>query len=403
MKEILDRIRSGKMIILVDDEGRENEGDLILSAEHVTSDAITFMALEARGLICLAMAPSEIDRLELPPMATKNKSKKQTAFTVSIEAATGVTTGISSFDRARTVKVAADPASGPSDIIAPGHIFPLRAREGGVFIRQGHTEGSVDLMRLAGVWPSAVICEIMRDDGQMARGEDLKKFSEKFDIPIVAMHELIRYRIDNEMGKLDSSQAHIPTEDYGELLVTAFQDETKEYEAIAVQVGDLDSSSAPLVRVHSECFTGDILGSQKCDCGWQLSESLRLMREAGSGVLVYLKQHEGRGIGIVNKIRAYALQEQGMDTVQANHALGFEDDHRNYVLAARVLKELGISQISLLTNNPLKIKELKNYGITIYSHQSLAVKPNAHNAQYISTKVNKMGHLFTEIQRGAFQ
>ncbi|MCM0606115.1 MAG: 3,4-dihydroxy-2-butanone-4-phosphate synthase [Xanthomonadaceae bacterium] len=398
MKKIIDQLRAGKMIILVDDEGRENEGDLILSGELVTPEAIQFMAMHARGLICLAMSQSEIERLALPMMVTKNQSKKQTAFTVSIEAATGVTTGISAYDRALTVRVASDPASGPNSIISPGHIFPLKARENGVFTRQGHTEGSVDLMKLSGLWPSAVICEIIRDDGQMARGEDLEKFSAQWDIPIVKIHDLIKYRIENEKQGLYSAVSKLPTEEFGLLTIGAYEDETKQFEAIAIQVGDLKSNPAPLVRVHSECFTGDVLGSLKCDCGWQLSESLRLMGEAGSGVLVYLKQHEGRGIGIVNKIRAYALQDQGMDTVQANHALGLEDDIRNYVLAARVLKDLGVTQISLLTNNPIKIKELKNYGVTIFSHQSLEAKPNAHNSRYLSTKLTKMGHILNEIQ-----
>lgn len=402
MKAIFERLRAGKMIILVDDEGRENEGDLVLSGELVTPEAIQFMAMQARGLICLAMAPSEIERLGLPMMVSKNQSKKQTAFTVSIEAASGVTTGISAYDRAHTIRVASDPQSGPESVISPGHIFPLRAKENGVFTRQGHTEGSVDLMRLSGLWPSAVICEIIRDDGQMARGDDLKVFSEKYDVPIVKIADLIRYRIENEAQGLVSGASSLPTDDYGTLQVSAYQDETHQYEAIVVQVGEISADTAPLVRVHSECFTGDILGSQRCDCGWQLTESLKLMQESGSGILVYLKQHEGRGIGIVNKLKAYSLQDTGLDTVEANHALGFEEDLRNYVLAARVLHARGVKQISLLTNNPLKIKELQSYGITVFSHQALEGRSNKHNARYLSTKAKKMGHLLSEI-RGVWQ
>lgn len=397
MEDALNRIRLGQMIILVDDEHRENEGDLILAASKTTPEAIQFMAMHARGLICLAMAPEHIERLGLPMMVKDNRSKKQTAFTVSIEAATGVTTGISSADRARTVRVAADPMSGPSDVISPGHIFPLKAKHGGVFARQGHTEGSVDLVKLAGLEGAAVICEIIRDDGQMARMTDLEAFSAKWGIPIINLHELIRYRMENEKADLSQAEAVVPLQDYGAIKIRAYENADTRQEAVALIFGDPTSVESPIVRVHSECITGDLFGSLRCDCGEQLDSALTQIRSDGNGVLLYLKQHEGRGIGIVNKLKAYQLQEQGMDTVEANLALGLDEDLRNYIMASRVLKDMGLVKIRLLTNNPRKILELAQYGVQVSERLPLETTPNAENAPYLRAKFQKMGHELQEV------
>ncbi|MGO9019059.1 MAG: bifunctional 3,4-dihydroxy-2-butanone-4-phosphate synthase/GTP cyclohydrolase II [Syntrophobacteraceae bacterium] len=398
--EALEDIRQGKPIILTDDEDRENEGDLCIAAEKATPEAINFMAKYGRGLICLALAPDLVDRLDLPMMVTKNKSPFQTAFTISIEARQGVTTGISAADRAHTVLTAIGDDVKPEDLVSPGHIFPLRAKKGGVLFRTGQTEGSVDLARIAGMKPAGVICEVMNEDGTMSRMPDLEVFAAQHGLKIVTIASLIQYRMQNELFVHRAASAKLPSSFGGEFNVIAYTNDIDEYCHLALVKGEIDPEQEILVRVHSECLTGDVLGSLRCDCGAQLRAALTQIGRFGSGVLLYMRNHEGRGIGIVNKIKAYALQEQGYDTVEANEALGFRADLRDYGIGAQILVDLGIKKMRLMTNNPTKIVGLQGYGITVTERVSLEVSPNENNRQYLSTKCFKMGHILSCISDG---
>lgn len=387
--------QAGKMVILVDDADRENEGDLCLAAEKVTPEAINFMAKFGRGLICLSITEEQVEQLRLPMMASDNGSSFQTAFTVSIEAAKGVTTGISTKDRATTVLAAIQPDARPEDIVRPGHIFPLRARKGGVLVRTGQTEGSVDLARLAGLNPSAVICEIMNDDGSMARLNDLEVFAKEHDLLILSVADLITYRTQRETLVRRLAEATIPSEYGGEFRAIAYENDIDKNQHMALVRGTWEPGEPVLVRVHSKCLTGDVFGSKRCDCGPQLHQALRQISEAGKGVLLYLDQ-EGRGIGLVNKLKSYNLQDDGLDTVAANEKLGFKPDLRDYGIGAQILRDLGVSKMRLLTNNPKKIVGLEGYGMEMVERVPIEIEANEVNRDYLDTKRDRLGHLFSK-------
>ncbi len=391
LSQALTALAEGKMIVLVDDEDRENEGDLVAAAQFATPETVNFMAMHGRGLICLALSGAQIDRFALPPMVANNRGRRSTAFTVSIEARTGVTTGISAHDRARTIRAATNPDADPDDIVSPGHVFPLRAAKGGVLVRNGHTEGASDLMRLAKLEQGAVICEIMRDDGNMARRPDLELFAKKHDLPVLTIKDIVQHRYKSEKLVEQVASAALPSA-FAEtpLKVYAFKSLIDDSEHLAVVKYPL--SDRPLVRVHSECLTGDALGSLRCDCGAQLQQGLRLISQSEGGALIYLRGHEGRGIGLANKIRAYALQDAGQDTFEANTSLGFAPDARDYGIAAQILKALKINNISLLSNNPQKAQGLASYGISVREQLPLIIAPNPYNENYLNTKREKFGH-----------
>ncbi len=391
IKEALVDIRSGGMVILVDDEDRENEGDLCMAAQFATPEAVNFMARFGRGLICLTMTEEQADKLRLMPMVRDNRSRFGTAFTVSIEAKQGVTTGISAADRATTILAAVAEDAKPEDLVSPGHIFPIRAKKGGVLFRTGQTEGSVDLARLAGLKPNGVICEIMKDDGTMARMPDLEIFAKEHGLKIVTIKDLIDFRMQHESLIRRAATATIPTRYGGEYKLIVYENDVDEMKHVALIKGEITPEDEVLVRVHSECLTGDVFGSERCDCGDQLHTAMRMVEAAGKGVIVYMHQ-EGRGIGIINKIKAYELQEHGKDTVEANIALGFKEDLRDYGIGAQILADIGVRRMRLLTNNPKKIVGLEGYGLTITERVPIEIGPNANNIQYLQTKMQKMGH-----------
>ena len=404
ISQVLEDLRQGRVIVLVDDEDRENEGDLVCAAEKVAPDTINFMAKFGRGLICLPLTGEKCDSLGLHPQTIENTARFDTAFTVSIDAADGITTGISAADRARTIQtVIADDAK-PADLVRPGHIFPLRARQGGALVRAGQTEGAVDLTRLAGLKPAAVICEIMNEDGSMARVPQLLKFCEKHDLKITSIAKLIEYRLQRESQIKRLECVTLPT-DYGQFKLIGYESITSSEPHLALckgGIGQLDEHGTPiehtepvLVRVHSECMTGDLFHSQRCECGYQLITAMEMIEKAGKGALIYLRQ-EGRGIGLTNKLRAYKLQEQGLDTVDPNLELGFRPDRRDYGIGAQILRDLGLKKIRILTNNPKKVSRLEVYGIKIVEQIPLKAQPGKHNLQYLRTKKHRLGHMLNE-------
>lgn len=396
IEDIIEDVREGKMIIIVDDEDRENEGDVMIAAEKATPEAITFMARYACGLICLSMTEERVKMLDLPLMVQDNTSPYNTAFTVSIEAKEGVTTGISAYDRAKTIQVAIDDNATANDLARPGHIFPLMARNGGVLVRVGHTEASVDLARLAGLKPAGVICEIMKEDGTMARLPDLEEFAEKHGLKIVSIADLIKYKTRNEKLVRRVTETRIPTRYGGEFKLIGYENDMDKKTHLALVKGDISPDDNVLVRVHSECFTGDVLGSMRCDCGDQLQTALKMIEKEGKGVFLYMRQ-EGRGIGLLNKLKAYNLQDLGHDTVEANIALGFSPDLRDYGIGAQILNDIGVRKMRLLTNNPRKIKGLEGYGLTVVERVPLEILPTKDSITYLKTKKKKLGHILNNL------
>ena len=389
----VDAIRRGRFVIVVDDEDRENEGDLVIAAECVTPDAINFMVKFARGLITVPLTAERLAALDLPQMVSHNTSHQGTAFTVSVGARHKITTGISAHDRAATIRALVDPATGPEDLSRPGHVFPLRATPGGVLRRAGHTEAAVDLATLAGLTPAGVLCEIMSDDGTMARLPELESFSARHEVPIISVRDLIRYRLQRDRFVTREGTTRLPTR-FGEFSAVVYQNALDGASHLALTLGDLSGDTPVLVRMHSECLTGDVFGSLRCDCGEQLRSALRAIGREGRGVLVYIRQ-EGRGIGLTNKIRAYALQDAGRDTVEANELLGFAPDPRDYGVGAQILIDLGLRRIRLLTNNPAKRVGLEGYGIEVVERVPIEVPPNPENYRYLATKRHKLGHLLS--------
>ena len=389
IEEIIEEVRHGRMIIMADDESRENEGDLIFAAQFVTPDKINFMMKEARGLICVPLAEERIEALKLKEMTDSSTDPMRTAFTLSVDARFGVTTGISAPDRARTIEILSDPARGPADLVTPGHMFPLKAKRGGVLIRAGHTEAAIDLCRLGGLEPAGVICEIVNEDGTMARTPDLLKFAKRHALKIGTIKDLIEYRrqFDNLVEKI--TEARLPTL-FGEWKIKLYRSLVDGREHAALIKGEIDARPT-LVRVHSECFTGDVLGSLRCDCQDQLLAAMEIIEKEGRGAMVYMRQ-EGRGIGLANKLKAYELQDKGLDTVEANEQLGFKPDLREYGTGAQILRDLGLEKLRLITNNPRKIVGLEGYGLVVVERISLTTPPHSHNAKYLKTKKEKLGH-----------
>ena len=391
VEEAIQEYQRGRFVIIVDDQDRENEGDLTLPAQFVDADAINFMARHGRGLICVAMTGERLDDLRIPMMVGRNDSRFGTGFTVSVEARDGVTTGISAADRARTIQVLVDPEARPDDLVMPGHMFPLRARAGGTLVRAGQTEASVDLCKMAGLHPAAVLCEVMKADGSMARLPQLKRFASRHGLKIISVNQLISYRMRKDRLVQRVAETVMPTR-FGEFRALAYKSLIDPDEHLALVLGDIETPEPVLVRVHSQCVTGDVFGSLRCDCGEQIEQALQRISEEGRGVLLYMRQ-EGRGIGLHNKMRAYALQDEGMDTVEANHALGFPADRRDYGIGMQILVDLGIREMRLLTNNPGKRAGLEGYGLKVVERIPIIVEPNSYNLRYLETKQKKLGHL----------
>ncbi|MEW6456885.1 MAG: bifunctional 3,4-dihydroxy-2-butanone-4-phosphate synthase/GTP cyclohydrolase II [Acidobacteriota bacterium] len=397
VEEAIEEIKKGKMIIIVDDEDRENEGDLMIASEKVTPEAINFMAKHGRGLICLAMTDKRFEELRIPLMVHENTAPFGTAFGVSFDAKYGVTTGISAHDRAKTVLAAISLETKPDDLVKPGHIFPLKAKKGGVLERAGQTEAAIDLTKIAGLYPAGVICEVMKEDGTMARMPDLEKFSEKFGIKILTIEDLIKYRLRNEIFVKKIAESPLPTK-YGDFKIHVFEDTIHKETHLALVAGNIEGEEAVLVRAHSQCVTGDAFGSLRCDCGEQLHKSMEMISKEGSGVILYMLNHEGRGIGIVNKIKAYSLQDRGDDTVEANVKLGFKPDQRDYGIGAQILMVLDVKKMKLLTNNPRKFVGLEAYGLKIVERIPIEIPPNEKNERYLKTKKEKLGHILEMVK-----
>ncbi len=391
IEEAIEEFRNGRFVIIIDDEDRENEGDLTIPAQFATPEAINFMAKHGRGLVCVPMTAERLDELHIPMMVNQNDSHFGTPFTIGVEARSGVTTGISAADRARTTQVLIDPKTKPNDLVMPGHTFPLRARDGGVLVRAGQTEATVDLCKLAGLYPAGVLCEVMNDDGTMSRLPELKKFARKHNLKIISVTQLIQYRQQKEKLVHRVAESKLPTE-FGEWTCIAYRAMTDADEHLALVMGDVSGEEPVLVRVHSQCVTGDVFASRRCDCGEQLSMAMKMIAEIGRGAIVYMRQ-EGRGIGLHNKIRAYNLQDGGLDTVEANEALGFPADRRDYGIGMQILVDLGMKNLRLITNNPAKRAGLEGYGLNVVERVPAEATPNKHNLRYLETKRKKMGHL----------